>query len=66
VEALPKRRSTDSSSRSRIISPLMPVGLAHQAMSSRSQVSSEKATRSTSPFQQGISKLSEVQRSVGS
>jgi len=51
--------------RSRIISPLMPPVLAHQAMTSRSQVSSAKATRTTWPFQQAISKPSEVQRRFG-
>ena len=45
--------------------PLMPLPLAHQAMISRSQVSSAKATRSTSPFQQATSKVSEVQRKFG-
>jgi hypothetical protein len=48
--------------RSRIISPLMPPVVAHQAMTSRSQASSEKATLTISPFQQAISNPSEVQR----
>jgi hypothetical protein len=43
--AEPKRRTTLSSIKSRIISPLMPPVVAHQAMTSRSQVSKAKATR---------------------
>ncbi len=53
------RRSTQSSMMSRIISPEMPPpDMATQAMISRSWVSMAKATRTTSPFQQGISKPS--------
>jgi hypothetical protein len=40
----------------------MPPVVAHQEIASRSQVSRAKATRTASPFQQGISKQSEVQR----
>jgi len=48
---------------SRTISPLIPAPtVATQAMTSRSCVSMAKATRTTSPFQQGISKPSDAQR----
>ena len=48
---------------SRIISPEMPPPeVAIQAMSSWSWVSMAKATRTTSPFQQGILRPSEARR----
>ena len=48
---------------SRIISPEMPLPwVATQVMISRSWVSMAKAMRTTSPFQQGISRPSDAQR----
>ena len=48
---------------SRTISPLIPAPMvATHAMTSRLWVSIAKATRTTSPFQQGISKPSDAQR----
>ena len=58
-----RRASNLRSTQSSIISPLMPPPeVPTQAMTSRSWVSMAKATRTTSPFQQGISKPSEAQR----
>ena len=48
--------ATQVSIRSRTISPLIPPVLACQAMISRSCVSIGNTTRTTSPFQQPISR----------
>src|SRR5688500_19987702 len=58
----PKRRSTASTIRSRTCSPAIPDVVAVQVITSRSQVSSTKATRTVSPFQHGTSNTSEHQR----
>src|SRR5438105_860285 len=58
----PKRRSTQSTIMSRIISPETPAVVATQLMTSRSWQSRAKARRTTSPFQQVNSRPSEHQR----
>ncbi len=49
---------------SRIISPEIPAVVATQLMTSRSWLSTAKATRTISPFQQVNSSASEHQRSL--
>jgi hypothetical protein len=59
---VPKRRSMQRTIMSRIISPEMPAVVATQPIASRSWQSRAKATRTTSPFQQANSSVSEHQR----